>query len=177
MPYGNFDESFEDFTLDYDCTKNDMLALDRGEKPPVNQYDTHPYYVKRLVARTRKADFKYLRPEIQQAYAEKISTHEDFEAQRQVAIQRARQGMIPTGGYLATVDLYVPDATDPNKSKRVRLPSESLQWLIKNMEAQQSGLAPILDMNQGAQAQIADKFSQMQGSNGQSQGGPGVAVA
>lgn len=163
MPYANFDESFDDMTIDYDNSVNDLLALDRGQKPPVNQYDNHVYSIKRLTARMRKADFQYLPPQVQQAYAQKVDVHQQFEAQNQIAIQRAQQGIIPTGGYLAKVDLYVPDAKDPNKSQRVTLPSEALQWLISNLQAQQAGLAPILDMGQGQQAQMANKFTQMGG--------------
>lgn len=161
MPYSNFDESFDDMTIDYDSSVNDLLALDRGEQPAVNQYDNHVYSIKRLTARMRKADFKYLAPQIQMNYAQKIKIHQEFEAQNVLAIQRAQQGLIPTGGYLVTADLYVPDPANPNKTQRVRLPSESMQWLIKQIQAQQSALAPVMDMNQGAQAELANTFTQM----------------
>jgi hypothetical protein len=163
MPYSNFDASFDDLTIDYDNSVNDLLALDRGERPPVNQYDNHVYCIKRLVARTRKADFKFLPPQVQQAYADKIQTHQEFEAQNQISIQRAQQGLIPTGGYMTVCDLYVSDPNNPNKSSRVRLPSEAIQWLISNLQAQQANLAPVVDMNEGAQAQLADNFTQMGG--------------
>lgn len=162
MPYANFDASFDDLTLDYDNSVNDILALDRGESPPVNQYDDHVYSIKRLVSRMRQADFKYLSPQVQQNYAAKIQVHEQFEAQNQIAIQRAQQGLIPTGGYMSKCDLYMADPMNPSKTSRVTLPSEALQWLIKNLQAQQAGLAPIMDMNKGAQAQIAEKFTGMQ---------------
>lgn len=166
MPFGNFDESFDDMTVDYDSSVNDILALDRGEKPPVNQYDNHIYNVKRLVSRTRKADFRFLSPEIQQSYASKIQLHQQFEAQNQIALQRARQGLIPTGGYLAKCDLYVPSAADPNKKERVTLPAESIGWLVQHLQAQQAGLAPVEGMPTGAQAQMADQFTMMGGSPG-----------
>ena len=35
-PYMNMEESFDDFTIDYDNAKNDILALERGEVPLPN---------------------------------------------------------------------------------------------------------------------------------------------
>ncbi len=173
MPYGNFDASFDDLTLDYDNAVNDILALDRGEQPPINQHDDHVYQVKKLDNRTRQADFRYLSPQIQQNYFSKIALHSQFEAAKQLSIQRAEQGLIPTGGYLSACDLYVPDANNPNSAKRVRLPSEALQWLIKHLEAQQAGLAPLADVSTASQAQIADKFTQQGGAGG----GPGAPTS
>jgi hypothetical protein len=174
MPYVNLDETFNDMTMDYDSATNSILALDRGEKPPINQYDKHPYAIKRLSSRMQQADFRFLDPVVQENYKQKIDMHQQFQAQAQLAIQRAQQGLIPTGGYLATVDLYVPDPTDPAKSKRLRIPSESVGWLVKHLEAQQSGLAPMSDAPMGAQAAVAQKFT----AGGQSPGvgggtGPG----
>lgn len=155
MPYANFDKSFDDMTVDYDSAQNDILALDRGELPPIQQYDNHVYAVKRLVARMRQADFKYLSPQIQQNYQNKIQVHEQMQSQQLIQMQRAEQGYIPSGGYLVTCDFYVNDPADPNKTRRARLPYESIQWLVKHLEAQGQGLDQLETMNQGAQAQIA----------------------
>jgi hypothetical protein len=171
MPYGNFDESFGDLTIDYDTAVNDILALDRGEMPPVNQYDPHPYMIKKLVYRTRLGDFKTLDPRIQQNYRAKIKLHQEFEARNQLAIQRAQQGLIPTGGYMVKCDLYVPGATPDAAPKRLSIPSETLQWVVKQVEAQQTALAPVLDMGTGVQAEMANTFSSMQGT------GPGTSFS
>lgn len=162
MPYANLDESMDDFTLDYDTSVNDMLALDRGEQPPINQYDNHVYMIKRLTSRTRKADFKFLTPQIQQAYFAKIDMHQQFESKNQLAIQRAEAGLIPTSGYLVTCDFYVKDPTDATgvKTRRARVPYDSMEWLINQLEAQGNGQQKLEDMNSGIQAQMAEKFSQ-----------------
>ncbi len=68
MPYGNFKDSFSDMLLDNKIANNDILALDRGEVPPINQQDNYVYLMKRLGARTRQADFKLLKPQIQNNY-------------------------------------------------------------------------------------------------------------
>lgn len=156
MPYANFEEDFGDITIDYDSIKNDLLALDRGEQPPIHPYDDHKYCVKRLTKRMREGDFRFLAPQIQQSYALKVQMHEQFEAQRLTQMQRAQQGYIPTGGYMVGCDFYVNDPEDPNKTRRVRVPYEALQWLITQMSSQGQSLQELESMNQGAQAQIAN---------------------
>lgn len=166
MPFANFNESFDDMTIDYDSAENDILALDRGEKPPVGEFDNHPYMIKRLTARMRKADYKFLSPEVQQNYHMKLDMHQQMEAFKQLQIQRAKDGYIPTGGYLVVCDLYAPDPNDPSKTKRARVPYESLMWLLKQLETQGAALDEVQGMNEGSQAEIAQKMlAQGQGPN------------
>lgn len=168
MPFGNMEEIFSDMTIDNDSVKNDMLALDRGEQPPVNQYDNHIYSIKHLTGRTRKADFQFLAPQIKQAYFQKISLHQQFEAANQMSIQRAQSGFIPSGGYLVSCQFYVTDPADPSgmKTRQARVPYQAMDWLIKQLEAQGQTQQQLADMNQGAQAQIADKMGAMSGPPG-----------
>lgn len=165
MPFSNLDQSFDDLTLDYDSTMNDMLALDRGEKPPINQYDDHKYNIKRLTARMRKADFKFLSPQIQQAYAQKVMLHQQMEAANQMAIQRAESGFIPTGGYAVVCDFYVKDPSDATglKTRRARIPYQAMEWLINKMEEQGASQESMQDMNQGALTGIANQMNAMRG--------------
>lgn len=173
MPYANFDGCFDDMTVDYDSAQNDLLALDRGEQVQVNYYDEHPYMIKRLVARMRKPDFKYIAPPIQQAYAAIIQQHEQMEAMKQRQIQQAEQGYIPTGGQLLGCDFFVPDPASPSKTRRARIPSESIQWLVTQMQVQGQSLESLEGLNTGAQAQIAGQMAQQPG--GIPQPHPGVA--
>lgn len=169
MPYANFDESFNDMTLDYESATNDILALDRGELPPINKYDPHVYMIKRLTARMRMADFQFLAPEIQAAYAKRLAAHEMTEAENAKAIQMAQSGFIPTGGYLVACDFYVQsDPADPSKTKRVRLPSESLGWLIEKLETQGASLGQLESVNDANLVQIA----QMMGNAGATEMAP-----
>lgn len=173
MPFANFEGTFDDMTIDFDSVENDMLALDRGETPPINQYDNHVYCIKRLVQRSRKADFKFLSPQIQQNYQQKILLHQQFEAQNQLVIQRAEQGFIPTGGYLVTCQFYVNDPADETgqKTRLARVPYQALDWLIKQLEAQGQSQQELGDMNEGAQAQMAGVFTKMGGGGPSSPGG------
>lgn len=178
MPFGNFDEGFSDLTMDYDSMQNDILALDRGEKPPINQYDNHKYCVKWLTFRTRKADFKFLPPNVQQNYFQKISLHEEFEAKNQLSIQRAAQGFIPTGGYLVTCDFYVKDPSDPTgaKTRRAKVPYQAMEWLLEQMESQGANQQQLEGMSEGAMAQISEKMGALQQPQNQMQPGPAAPI-
>lgn len=159
MPYANFDESFNDLTLDYESATNDILALDRGEQPPINKYDNHVYMVKRLTARMRMADFQFLAPEIQQNYAMRLAAHEEELALQAKELQAAQAGFIPTGGYLVACDFYVQtDPADPSKTKRVRLPSDALAWLIERLETQGASLEQLESVNDANLVQIAQNM-------------------
>lgn len=165
MPYGNFASSFSDLTLDFDSANNIILALDRGERPMGSMYDDKKYMVKRLVSRKRQADFPYLDPMIQQNYDKMISQYQNAIALEEQQIQAAKDGFIPTGGYMVVCDIYVQDPANPANTRRARIPYESIQWLIQRLETQGSSLQQLEDMNQGALAQM----SQMMLANKQGQ--------
>lgn len=168
MPYSNLGESFNDLTMDYEAATNDILALDRGEMPPVSEYDNHVYMIKRLTQRMRQADFPFLDPQIQQAYALRLQKHDEIQAFQVEKIQRAQAGLIPTSGYLVSCDFYVQtDPKDPGKTKRVRLPSDGLQWFIKQLEVQGATLDSLETMNQANLAQIADMVGGPEGARAQ----------
>jgi hypothetical protein len=162
MPYANMEEGMADLTIDYDSATNDILALDRGELPPIHEYDNHIYMIKRLVGRVRQADFPSLDPMIQRNYAMRIQAHQQGQVEIEQKLQAAKDGFIPTGGYMVTCDLYVTDPADPTKerTKRARLPYEALQWLIKRLETQGQSLDQLEQMNQGALAQMSTQMLQ-----------------
>jgi hypothetical protein len=158
MPYGNFEESFSDLTLDYDLGTNLILALDRGETPQPDKYDNCGYLIKRLTSRSRKPDFKFLPQPVQMNYQGIIQLYQQLEVQKQMAIQQGQQGYIPTDGYMVTCDLYVSDPADPAKTRRARVPYSSLKWLIDHLEAQGQGLEDLENMNEGNLAEIASRM-------------------
>jgi hypothetical protein len=156
MPWANFEADFDEMTVDYDSIRNDILALDRGEQPPVHPYDNHVYVIKRLTNRMRAADFQFLPGNVQRNYALKVQLHEKLESQRQLQIQRASQGYIPTDGAMITCQMYVDDPKNPlGKPNLVRVPYTSLQWLLQHLESQGQGQQELQSMNQGAQQQIS----------------------
>lgn len=159
LPYLNEEEVMDDFTIDYDNATNEILALERGEQVQVNKYDDHAYMARRLSKRTRESDFKALPPPIQQAYAATIQQHEAMEVEKQIAVQRAQSGYIPTDGYLVGCDFYGPDPANPEKTKRVRVPYTSLQWLLEQMEAQGQSQESLEKMQGGLVTEMANQIA------------------
>lgn len=159
MPFANLDESFRDLTLNYDMATNIILALDRGEYSPPQKYQDHKYIIRRLVDRTLLSDFRFMSPEIQQNYARLIQEHEMVEAQEMMSIKAAQSEFIPTGGYLVACDFYVTDGKDSGKTKRARIPYESLAWLMKRLETQGMSQESLEKMRQGAIAELSQAVS------------------
>lgn len=142
-PFLNDEKAFEKFTQRYDNLVNDILALDRGQPRPPRKYDDHKYIINGLTSRMSKSDFERLPPQVQQLYDMTVQQHEQLEAQQLQDIQRAQAGFIPSGGYLVACDFYQGDPAKPDKVKRVRIPSESLSWLIDKLGSQGSELSQL----------------------------------
>lgn len=156
MPFGNYEESFDDLTIDYDLVKNDFLAMERGESPQVNPYDKHDYIVNKTSSRMKKPDFKLLSPQIKTAYLTYLKTHEKLMEEQAQKLIDAKNEFIPVSGSMIACDMYVPNPDDPSKAaKRVRIPYTALDWLVKHLEAQGSPLQKLESMNQGAVSDLA----------------------
>ncbi len=160
MPYANNEQITEDLTMDYDFATNCILQLDRG-KTPSSRPPNPAYLLKKLENRKMKPDFEFLDPQIQQLYEQSIKMVRDIKTQDEIAIKQAQSEFIPTGGYLVACDFYVPDKANPEKlPKRVRLPSEAMDWLMKQLESQGSDQATLQGLNSNAQSELATNFLQ-----------------
>jgi len=161
MPFINDKEIFSELTMNYENLQNVILAVERGEDIQVDPNDDHIYMAKHLRARTRKADFKFLAPEIQQKYEQIIQQHNQINIQQQQMIQAAQAGFIPSGGPLIGVDFFVNyDPVDPSKSRRARVPSESIQWLIDKLNQQGTSQEVLSQLDQSQQAELAASLLQ-----------------
>lgn len=171
-PFLNNETAFEDFTADYDSAVNEILALDRGQLPPGRPSDNHEYKIKRLNARMDKPDFDLLPPNVKNNFAVKLKEHEDLAAQKLAAIKAAEAEYIPSGGYQVACDLYVsPDPKNPQATKRVRVPSEALSWLIAQLNTQGSAIDELKTMP----GNVLQDLSQRLGQSHPGQGpGPGA---
>lgn len=158
MPFVNKEEIFSDFTTDYDCAVNDILALDRGEVPSLNVWDDHKYLIKKLEHRRKQPDFKFLHPQIQQNYENFIHLHEQAEVEQLNLIKKAQSELIPTDGYLVTVDLYVTDPQNPGKTRRARVPYAAMNWLIQQLEKQGVVMSELERLQQSAVSDMASQF-------------------
>ena len=159
-PYANNGLASEDLTMDFDNATNMILALDRGQPIEPSMYDDKKYLIKRLVTRTRKADFKFLAQNIQMMYQQLISQLMDMDAEEQRKIQEAAQGFIPMSGMAVVCDIYVPDPNNSSKTMRARVPYDALTWLLKRLEEQGASQQSIMQQQQAIVAQTADRFMQ-----------------
>src|SRR3990167_5175334 len=141
MPFGNFEESFGDMTLNYDLAQNMILAMDRGEVPRPNFYDDHKYMINKLTWRMRQPDFDISFPEgspVRDTYETMVKVYEGMEAKQRQDILNAQSKFIPSGGARVKVDYYVDDPKNPGRVIRATVPAESVDWLIKRLGDQGS---------------------------------------
>jgi hypothetical protein len=173
MPYGNFEETFGDLTIDYDLAKNDMLAMERGDFTPAQPDDNHVYMIKKLGFRMRQPDFKFLNPQIQNLFVIKKQQHMQLEAKRQQQIIDAKNEYIPIDGPMIACDMYVNDPSDPTKDpKRARVPQTALDWLLKTLAAQGQDMQKLQSMDEAQQAQLAQIVKNSMGLTGGAPGQP-----
>lgn len=163
MPFGNFDASFDDMTINYDSAMNLILALDRGEQPMPNKNDDAIYMSKKLIARTRMSDFQFLSDEIKNNYATLEQMYNDIHAENMAKMKMAESQFIPSGGARIKVDYYVPDPKNPDRPVRATLPAESVDWLIKNLASQGSAQEQLATLGEAGAAAVAGQFNQQQG--------------
>ncbi len=175
MPFANIDDSFSDLTIDYDNAKNTILQLDRGEMPLISDKDNHKYMIKRLTNRMKMADFRFLSEEIQMLYVQTLGEYNQMAADELKQLQALEGGFIPAHGHLVPVDFYVADPGNPNKTRRARLPYDSLDWLIKKLEAQGMSLEALEQIQSSAVAGVAKTLQGNGAVNGQGNGQEGYA--
>lgn len=184
LPFGNMEDSFDEFTIDFDNVTNDMLAMERGENPPFIEMGDHKYYIKMLTARTKKADFRFLAPQVQQLYQQRIQMHMQADAAEEQKILALKNQMIPTNGTMVGVDLWVEDKNNPQAApKRARIPSAAVEWLVQTMEQQGNTLEKMEKMDQSNLSNIASMLLSSPGAqasaggmNGNGQPNPNVGT-
>lgn len=173
-PYANNELAMEDLTLDYDSATNMILALDRGEYLPPSPSDDKKYLLKRLTNRTRKGDFRYLPPQVQNLYAQMNQELTAMEAEELRKIEEAKLGFIPQSGMAVSCDIYVPDPNNSSKNIRARVPYDSLQWLLQRLNEQGMAQADIMNQQQAVMAQIAGQLTSQNTPSPQPQGIAGM---
>lgn len=166
MPYLNNEAVYESFTQDYQNLRNDILSLERGEETTldINPYENHDYMIQGIITRMKKSDFRFLSPRVQELFKTKIALHEQVKAD-QIAQTRALEAdFVPTGGALLGIEgMYEPAGTTSRgepKTKKVRLPQESLDWLRARLQSQGTQLGVLENQQAQVQADIANKVIQ-----------------
>lgn len=172
MPFVNAADTFSDLTINEDNVRNDILMMERGEQPMVNEDDDHAFYLQKLSHRMRQPDFRFLPPQVQEMYMLVKQQHEQLESARLEKEMALKNEFIPISGAMIATDMYVPNPAGPEKpAKRVRIPYQALEWLVTRLEQQGSSMQQLEDMNQSSMTQMADMLlGKAQGMSGQGQG-------
>jgi hypothetical protein len=137
MPMANLNEMFDDLTIDYENATNDMLQLERGEYPQPKQFESHDYIIKKVNNRMKQADFQFLHEHVKMLYDKYLNEHIQMLDQAKKEAEMAASGLIPTSGPLVAVEFYTQyDPADPSKTRRARLPNDSINWLMEKLESQ-----------------------------------------
>jgi hypothetical protein len=85
-----------------------------------------------------------------------------MQAAIEMEIQSAKDGRIPTDGYLITCQMKMMDSE--GKEVQVRVPYTALTWLLEKLDAQGSSMEELQKLQDGAIADISNKvLSQMNG--------------
>ena len=167
MPYLKNTQIVKRLTVEYDNAENDMLQIERGQMPFVGPYADNKIYIDAVTHRMKQADFQMLPPNVKQIYDQYLGIHEDQQAQKMKAEQAAKDGFIPTGGSLITVQMSLPDPKSSSGAKQVRLPYEAIMYLIKKLEAQGATLDDLERMNDGVVLDMINRMGQQQAPQGQ----------
>lgn len=171
MPYVNREGMLDELTMNEDRGTNMILSLDRGRPFPVRPTGDHPYFLKRLDHRMGQADYDSLPQEVHTLYEQTIAALEQAQAQKQMAEESVKAGLIPTGGYFVGIDFYVNDPTQPSKTKRARVPFDAVVWLLQRLEAQGITQDAMAQVDPTVQAEIQAQM-QAQAPGQISQGAP-----
>jgi len=154
MPWLDSEALTSEFTKDLRMSQNIILSLDRGQFDPVDPEEPHEYIINKLVGRKKEASFKILPPQIQQMYEARLQQSRQIFKQQQEKAQRAKDGHIPTGGFVVPVQMY--GAGKDGKSERLKLPVESLYWLVDELAKQKSSQDRLSVIPLSQQAQLQD---------------------
>lgn len=161
MPFLNEEPILGDMLVKKDQADAVILSLDRGEQPFFFETADHEYMLTRLTRRMNEADFPLLDQKTQMGFQVQIEKHTKSMSAQQEEAARAAAGFIPSGGGLVSADFYV--SSPEGKQHRVRLPYESVDWLVKKLNEQGSSVDKIGELPLSAQATLGKEKGQ--GSN------------
>ena len=155
MPMANQENLINSLTYTNRLSQNIMLAMERGEYPAISKYEPFEELLPILTLRTTEADFKRLDPYVQQLYFLRIQQYESMLAEQVDSLSRANAGAIPSDGPLLAVDGYsVADPENPNKTRRVKLPRATIDWVVRTLEEQGIAQQRLQELPQAMQLDI-----------------------
>lgn len=160
MPYLKNTRIVKQLTLEYDNADNDMLQLERGQMPFISPYAENSIFIDSVTHRMKQADFQMLGQSVQQLYDQYLQIHEEEKGRKVQAEQAAKDGFIPVGGSLITIQMSLPDPKAQGGARQVRLPYDAVMWLIKRIESQGLTMQDLESMNDGAMTEMMQRMGQ-----------------
>lgn len=160
MPYLKNTRIVKQLTLEYDNADNDMLQLERGQLPFISPYAENSIFIDSVTHRMKQADFQMLDQSVQQLYDQYLQIHEEEKGRKVQAEQAAKDGFIPVGGSLITIQMSLPDPKAQGGARQVRLPYDAVMWLIKRIESQGLTMQDLESMNDGAMTEMMQRMGQ-----------------
>ena len=173
-PFANFEDDFDDLTIDEDMAENDILALERGEQVQATKQADPSFMLKKIAKRKKEGDYKFLPQQVQQAYDNLEQQYEKIEADAAAALKAAQNEFIPVDGALVTCDFYVPPKDPAQQAKRAKIPYTSLQWLLDRLQQQGASADQLESMNAQNLSDIAQLMIAQKG-QGAGNASPGMA--
>ncbi|MCT4641593.1 MAG: hypothetical protein N4A33_04795 [Bacteriovoracaceae bacterium] len=164
MPFLNDEKMFESQLVNYDNYVNIQLSIERGEQIVPTMNDDADYLLPKLQLRTRRPDFKFLEPQVQQMYGYWIEQLELMQAQKAQQLKVMQSQMIPTSGGNVPIPIYqdVPNSTGGFKSERIKVPHDALVDLVKKLQSQGATLETMNELQDVNASNIAQLYNQQQ---------------
>jgi hypothetical protein len=171
FPWVNTDEMYGHELIDDKESENILLALDRGEFPPISEFDENKEVIKSIVRRRRKADWHLVKNEPSKIpnpqTGQPLSIEETYQLQYQHRVKimnaemdkvrNANAGLIPMGGPLVDVGVYTNEPKKDGsgvKTVRMKLPQDMINWVVKRASEQGVAVQQTEDMPDTTKAQI-----------------------
>lgn len=159
FPFIDGDAIYGKTLIDSKEADNIILALDRGEMPPVSMYDNNEEIVKQLVIRRRKGDWKLKveqDPEIEQRYQFQYEARQQILNDQLEKMREINAGGIPSDGPLVDVGYYVnePKADGTGvKSVRAKIPVNAIKWTVEQL-AKKNAYIEVIESMENNQVSI-----------------------
>jgi len=152
--------------------QNMILKLDKGLDLPVSVGDDPKYMLQRLDTRMSSPDYDTIThraqngliiptEQIHEVYERKRQEYVELQAQQMQQKLQMEQGFVPSTGRMIPVQMYDSKVNDDGSvsSKRVLLPNDSLEYLIKLLQAQNVTMSTLQGFSSETQAELASQLT------------------
>lgn len=160
---GNIHELASNFTTAYDAVVQNIVLLEKGVFPRITPTEDFKYKAEKITQRMNRPDFHYLDPRVQRLFGEFLRLCEEQIARQNEEKMKAEAGMIPVSGDPIRVDIWSQIRGPKGGYRRVAIPRDALNWLMKMLEKQGTMVEQLEGLSDLSQARI---LNEMKGGGG-----------